>query len=945
MPTTTSRPRALLRASIAALGAWLVLLTLLNAFIVGRRATDENVFIDPPSTIYIAGDVEGRPGTPHILAGPLPNFVPRVARSGEAVQAGDLVVVIERQRVHSVAEARTRLQGDVPREVVVFRPGQPELLAVYVDPTALSDVIRPVPYTALVVQVTPDGASDRAGMLVGDLIMRINGQGFTGSLEADTVMRQSAVGRETTYDILRAGQPTRLWVRLAAFGLQFGPLLLLLTGLAYIATGTLLATLRTHIKAARYLGLGWMGTGMAMALVLSRPRRALPEWLLVTTDVFLALAIAFGVAAWLHALHYFPRERETLRARRWVKPATYAFAVLVAGGTLALAQTANAQGPFIVEMVLMLGFGVLVTMRSRRRYSPEDRQISRPTTIATSIAVGFSLVMVATGISRGFDMPPPFGLAALIYIVTLGVHVFVIGRYQLLESDLRVRRNVQYLVVSSAWTLAVAAAGLWFWWSLVTMTLPLPNVRLTGQAVEILPTPIAPARRALIEKAVLIAAAVLFAYAFRAVLKRGHRFLAEQYYQEGYDYRRAAQELADVMGPRMDLDGLADGLLTVIDRLMPVKRAGVAFVQDARIVTSTRSIGFEHADWDLFCRACMDDAVSVLRTARGELDTEYAPPRLRLALRRSEIHHLYPIGGHNELRGVLFIGEKLSESAYTADDFAFLKVIASQAALLVENAFLYENVAQQERVRQELAIARRIQMDSLPQRSPLVAGLDVAGASLPAQEVGGDYFDYLNGTARQLTVMVGDVSGKGTSAALYMSKLQGIVRSLHGFDLSPRELFVRINELIGRDLERRAFVTVLGAFFDSGARQLVLARAGHLPLFHYRQETGKVVRWLPRGMGLGLTTGDRFGAELEERIIPYASGDVFLFVTDGITESHNRAGDDYGEDRLITLLEELAGAGMPVADMVAYVNTTVFEFADGAPQHDDQTVIVVRATG
>ena len=442
----------------------------------------------------------------------------------------------------------------------------------------------------------------------------------------------------------------------------------------------------------------------------------------------------------------------------------------------------------------------------------------------------------------------------------------------------------------------------------------------------------------------LIAAAVVFAYAFRALLKRGHRFLAEQYYQEGYDYRRATKEFSEVMGPRMDLDGLADGLLTVIDRLMPVKRAGVVFMQGERLVSSKRSIGFDVSDWDVFCTGCVEEAVGVLRASRGaEMDTEYAPPRLRLALRRAQIHHLYPIGGHNELRGVIFIGEKLSEAAYTADDFAFLGVIAGQAALLVENAFLYENLAAQERVQQELAIARRIQLESLPQRPPRVQGLEVYGVSVPAQEVGGDYFDYLDGNDGQLAVMIGDVSGKGTSAALYMSKLQGIVRSLHGFDLAPRQLFVRTNDLLGRDMERRAFVTVLGAFFDSPARTLTVARGGHLPLYQWVAATGAVRRWLPRGLGLGLTASELFASELEELPLAYAQGDVFLFVTDGITEAHGMDREEFGEARLISLFTTLAEARTPVSGIVSAVNAAAAEHAAGAPQADDQTVIAVRA--
>lgn len=949
MPTTTRGARALLRLSLAALGLWLAALAIVHLFIVGRSATDENVFIDLPSTVYVTDTVAGRVGTaPRDRRSPARAGAAR-RRGAPSLEPGDLVVAVDAERVKSVPAARAALARPGPLEVVAYRAGRNRLLAVVVDPSTLSDALRSVENTVLVVAVRPEGASDRAGMRVGDLITRINAQGFSTMLEADRIMRFSEVDRETTYDILRGGAPLSLQVRLA-FGLPLGPVLLFVVGLLYIAAGTLLATLRTHIKAALYLGLGWMGSGFAMALVLSRPRRTLPTWYLLTSDVFLGLCVGFGVAAWLHALHYFPRERSALIARTWAKRGAYTLASVVAISTVGLTWWAGRDGLFLIGMLVMLTFAAVATARTRQAYSPEDRQISRPTSIATGVSVGFTLVVFALGglgasVGRNLPGAPLLGLlGATLHLGTLVVYLLVIGRYRLLESDLRVRRNVQYLVVSTAWTLLVVGAGLGFWWLMMHTELPLPNVRLTGQAIEVLPTPVDPARRALIEKGVLIAAAVVFAYAFRALLKRGHRFLAEQYYQEGYDYRRATQELSEVMGPRMDLDGLADGLLTVIDRLMPVKRAGVVFVQGQRVVTSKRSIGFETGDWDIFCAGCVHEAITVLTGARGaEMDTEYAPPRLRLSLRRAEIHHLYPIGGHNELRGVLFIGEKLSESAYTADDFAFLGVIASQAALLVENAFLYENLAAQERVRQELAIARRIQLESLPQRAPQVAGLEIAGVSLPAQEVGGDYFDYLDGAAGSLTVMIGDVSGKGTSAALYMSKLQGIVRSLHGFGLTPRQLFVRINDLLGRDLDRRAFVTALGAFFDTTARTLVLVRAGHLPLLHFRAATGEVARWLPRGLGLGLANGVLFGSELEECRIAYAPGDVFLFVTDGITESHNVEGEDYGEDRLVAQLGSLASARASVDAMLSAVSRGVSEFAIGAPQQDDQTVVVIRA--
>ena len=306
---------------------------------------------------------------------------------------------------------------------------------------------------------------------------------------------------------------------------------------------------------------------------------------------------------------------------------------------------------------------------------------------------------------------------------------------------------------------------------------------------------------------------------------------------------------------------------------------------------------------------------------------------------------IHPIHANDALVGALLVGEKRSESPFHAADFEFLAAIGQQVAPAIENAFLYEDLRGQERLRHELQIARQIQMQSLPQDIPQIAGLDIAGSSVPALEVGGDYFDYLNGRPNQFTVMVGDVSGKGTSAALYMSKLQGIVRSLHDFDLGPTELFVRTNMLLGRDMERRSFVTALGGFFDTALRELVIARAGHLPLFHYARATGTIDRILPRGLGFGLSTRPLFERELEEQRRSYRSGDVFLFVTDGITECQDADGDLYGEERLEALLISAAGAGASAEEIRMRITQAVHDFSATPDEpFDDQTIVVVRAT-
>jgi serine phosphatase RsbU (regulator of sigma subunit) len=260
--------------------------------------------------------------------------------------------------------------------------------------------------------------------------------------------------------------------------------------------------------------------------------------------------------------------------------------------------------------------------------------------------------------------------------------------------------------------------------------------------------------------------------------------------------------------------------------------------------------------------------------------------------------------------------------------------------MAMENAFLYEELAEKERMKHELAIARRIQLASLPQKTPVVKGLEIAGSSLPALEVGGDFFDYLNGSTDHLTVVVGDVSGKGTSAALYMSKVQGILRSLHGFGLSPADLFIRANRLLCGDMEKSSFVTAVGAAFAPQEQSFVLARAGHLPLYHFLAAEKRVVAITPRGLGLGLNNAGVFSSEIEEKVVRYGPGDVMLFVTDGVTEAHNRAGDLFGEDRLVDILSGRAGENAgAIRDAII---GELAAFSNGAVQHDDETIVVIK---
>ena len=396
------------------------------------------------------------------------------------------------------------------------------------------------------------------------------------------------------------------------------------------------------------------------------------------------------------------------------------------------------------------------------------------------------------------------------------------------------------------------------------------------------------------------------------------------------------------MATKVGMVQLAQGIIEKLAKVMDLKRVGVMFFRDQKVCCCQEALGFNVEEWNELCVRYGDRLVAEIQRYRTEarFSIDYLPPSIKEDYLRNGFRHLVPIRFKDKLVGTFLIGEKNSESPFDVEDLTFIGAVAKQASIAIENSFLHEELTKRERLKHELEIARRIQMASLPQETPQIEGLDISGKSIPALEVGGDYFDYLNGVASGLTVIVGDVSGKGTSAALYMSKIQGIIRSLHAFDLSPRELFIRANHLLWQDMEKKSFITALGAVIDTKAGHLILARAGHLPLFYYSASRKEVQLITPKGLGLGLSGTDEFATQIEEQIIKYQPGDIFLFVTDGVTEAKTKGGGEFGEDKLSQVLQQSISYN---ADAIRdRVLSEVNEFVAGMLPHDDQTIVVVK---
>lgn len=259
---------------------------------------------------------------------------------------------------------------------------------------------------------------------------------------------------------------------------------------------------------------------------------------------------------------------------------------------------------------------------------------------------------------------------------------------------------------------------------------------------------------------------------------------------------------------------------------------------------------------------------------------------------------------------------------------------------------LLQQAAEKRRLEEELRIAREIQMSLLPSGSPDVAGVRMTALCVPAREVGGDYYDYFRLSETRVGLLIADVAGKGTSAALYMAELKGLLLSLSQVHESPRQLLIEANRLLSNHLDTRSFITVTYAILDLDTRTLVFARAGHTPLLYLSAaaDTKRRAQVLtPDGMVLGLRVPDidrLFSTHLEEHTLPLSPGDVVMLFTDGISEAMNDAGELFGEARLARLMED--HGHLDVGELRERIVRDIEAFAGAADQHDDLTMILIR---
>jgi phosphoserine phosphatase RsbU/P len=793
-----------------------------------------------------------------------------------------------------------------------------------------------------------------AGLAVGDHVESLNGAAYSGQAQWLTVMAESHPGDILDVEATRPnGTTATANLTLARPAYAFGKS----SAMGYFWKEFLVAGLLPLIC----LLIGYW-------VVLSRPtdRNA---WLVLVllsfpSAMFVNVGLSTGVGLFLRGFWYqtinlavcpalllfgvyFPeRSRLDARARwiKWIVLGLYAagtaalypviYAEYYGGGAGALLQRIDKLAePLIngLNLLCVILFLLLTLDKLRTASTADARRRLRVLTAGMSVGLG-ALILV-------FVVLPHYGItgneARFYWVRYLGLYVFMVAPLTLAYVVLVQRALDVRVLLRMGTRYAMAKASLFLFQavllSLVGFKLLVPALR------DQEPTP-----SAIFGSAVFLALVLAMRFGIR---KQMQQWLDRQFFREAYNSELMLSELSDEVRRFTETKPLLETVaqricetLHITQIAMLLRRGETFYLEEAIGVTPDGALVLPAQASSV---RFMLNSNEPARLYRNDPDAWYlmAGTAERRALDLLNAELLVPLPGRNRLMGIMCLGPKRSEAAWSRTDMQVLQTVARQTGLALEVSELAHSLAaeaaQRERVNREMEIAREVQERLFPQFMPDIPGGSVAGGCRAALGVGGDYYDVFPLEDGRVGLAIGDVSGKGISAALLMASLRA---SLRGVTLdNPRDfamLMHKVNRLVYEASASNRYATFFFAAFDPKTRRLECVNAGHNPPVVLRN--GEVIRLEADGPVVGLLP---FAPYTEQEMM-LEPGDLLILYTDGISEAMTHADEEWGEERMIA--SALAVRNKSATEILRTMLADADKFTAGAPQHDDMTILVLQ---
>ncbi len=784
--------------------------------------------------------------------------------------------------------------------------------------------------------VKEGGVAWNAGIRNGDFLLKINDNLIKNANQAQTILDSVNYGEFADY-VVRKKDGTILRTKVFVKKLiQFQLLALGILGLIWMSIGfVVLMAKRGPIQKTFYV------TGVASVLSIAYlliPQNITPHMAIQRIfSAIIAVVWTFGISFFPFLIMYFfwifPRPFKFIQ-HKWVKRVFWGIpSILFTGMLLSIflfvPKMKNANMFFnilLLDINLLLAAASIVGWISliinyRRLKTKEEKKPILIILVAYTLALValFYTIQIAPAITDSVFNSPAFYTPVILIILLPISFAYSIFKYQLMDVSIVVKNTIIY----GAATLTLAAIYFFL-------------IYVVGQGIS---KAIGTEYQSIIAGVFFIS----FALVFQSTKDRFQDFITAKFYPEQFAYQKVLLRYSNDVASMVGLENILDSTeKTLVDSLM-IDYFGIMIrEQDKKSFKLVRSVGIGNKKL-----ALMNDELQKYVSFRLNISNDIVVeaeefrklfPGSEELLISENIFTIIPMIIKSEVVGLMLFGLKHSGAQFAGKDLELLSAAANQAAISIENARLYEMEALKLKIERDLELAKKIQTGLLPKCIPDTNGLDICGEMFSAMQVGGDYFDLIPVSDKKLFVVVGDVSGKGLSASLYMAKLQTMMQLYCVDNRSPKEILVQINKKLYQEMEKSWFVTLSLAIFDMEKKTVKFCRAGHVPVLV--SEKGKIDFYKTTGLGVGLEKGVIFEKTLIEEELQLKSGQVYTFFSDGITEGMNENEELFGEERLAEVLKNNSDTAS--SQIMNSVWNELRTYCGKTEQYDDQTMVIVK---
>ncbi|MGC2236800.1 MAG: SpoIIE family protein phosphatase [Pyrinomonadaceae bacterium] len=804
-------------------------------------------------------------------------------------------------------------------------------------------------------ELRPEGKE--AGLKLGDLVLEINGREYGNTQMFYEELVKTRAGEPINLTIERrndAGETTRqlitvsavrnevsLGERISTFSITL--IFHILLPLLCILLGFYVAFIRPRDAQAWILLFLLLGIG-AIGMETGRDGSLIKVYQETTINFVGITMLLFGV--------YFPERLEFDRRHPYVKlillvPLTFMATAnffeqigRFLGWRWLWQPVDNFTSPFdsaftILTMIAMGMFFAALATKSATLENRDSRRRLRILYVGTTIAMVPALIIVLYRIISGkeggfFELVPFwFALLALFLLLLFPLTMaYVIVIQRAMDVSVVVRQGLQYALARNG----IKALQFIFLIALIFWVVWISRNYKENLAAQI----------------GFIAAGFAMIPLIDFAAKRLRVWIDRKFFREAYNAEQILSDLSEEVRTMVETKPLLETVSAKISESLHVPQV-ILLLKNGNSFQSAYALGYENAP----SASLAENDITIEKLKKNETLLIYQDdedswiheeiqPEERRNLRELNSQLLLPVGAKDGLSGVISLSPKLSEEPYSPNDLRLLKSVAAQTGLALENSRLTEAIAsevgQRERINRELEIAREVQERLFPQDLPRIKGLDYYGACRPALGVGGDYYDFIELPENKFGIAIGDISGKGIGASLMMASLQASLRgqAIH-FKSDLAGLMKQINSLVYEASTSNRYATFFYAQYEPATRKLVYVNAGHNPPFLIRA-SGEVVKLEEGGAVVGMLPPMLVNYKQGE--IELETGDLLVGFTDGISEAMNPQEEEWSEDAMLEELKKITEKS--AEEILPHIVACADKFADGAKQHDDMTMIIVK---